>query len=465
MEQTKQNTMDTSSILGSMPVGKLLMRFSIPCVMSLLVSALYNIVDQIFIGQGVGYVGNAATNIVYPITVIALAFALFIGDGCAALVSLSQGAGDKKTGHRAIGTSMIAVTGISVLLMIAGYVFMDPIISAFGGTPATYEYASSYMKIILAGVPFYMIGSGLNGIIRADGSPKFSMIATLTGAIINIILDPIAIFVLGWGVAGAALATIIGQIASCVMTLLYFRKPKTVQLNKESFQFDVRIFKKVCSLGISSFITQLSIVIVIAVMNNTLVNYGMQSEYGADIPLSVIGIVMKVFGIIVSIIIGISIGGQPIIGYNFGAGNYKRVRQTYHYILSASIIVGIIATVAFEIFPDSIIRMFGSESDLYNRFARLCFRVYLSGILLTCIQKASCIFLQAIGRPIQSMIASLTRDLLLIIPGIIILAKIAGLEGILLAGPIADILSIIVTAILILLEYRAIHKLELAQAK
>ena len=457
-------TSDKNDYLEKTPILKLLMRFSVPCIISLLVSALYNIVDQIFIGQGVGYLANAATNVVYPFTVIALAFSLLIGDGCAAFFSISLGRKEKKAGDTAAGNGILLLIAAGVVLMLFGFLFEDNILNLFGVTPASYGYARKYLSIILIGFPFYVFTSGANSIIRADGSPHYAMISTVIGAVINLILDPVAIFALHLGVSGAAFATIIGQIVSCIVTGLYFRRPKTLALDKKTFRPHKTILAKSCSLGISSFITQLAIVLVIGVANNMFVLYGGQSKFGADIPLSVVGIVMKVFSIVIAVVVGIAVGGQPIVGYNYGAGRYARVRETYRQILISVSIVGVISMLLFELCPQSIIALFGSENALYNEFAVLCFRIFLSGILLCSIQKASSIFLQSIGKPVQSMLLSLSRDVFFLIPGIIILPVFYGVTGILWAAPIADVLSILLTVFFISAQMRKLKKPEHAQA-
>lgn len=457
MEETHKST---NNYLATEPIWKLLFKFSVPCVLSMLVSALYNIVDQIFIGQSIGYLGNAATNVVYPFTVVALALALLIGDGSAALLSLSLGGGDHKTSHKCIGNGIVLSVVVGVILMVLGFLFTDPLLRIFGVTEASYGYAWEYMRVILIGIPFYIFSSGMNGAIRADGSPAYSMIATVIGAVLNLILDPIAIFVLDMGVQGAAIATVIGQVVSCIMTMLYFRRPKTFQLHKASFRLSGRMSKRICQLGISSFINQIAIVLLISVANNMVVIYGPLSKYGADIPLSAIGIVMKVFGIVIAFSIGISVGGQPIIGYNYGAKNYKRVFETYRLVIIANVVVGAIATLLFQLCPQVIVGIFGNESALYNEYAVLCFRIYLSGILLCCIQKASSIFLQSIGKPIQATLLSLSREVILQLPLIIILASIYGVTGMLWAAPIADVVATALTILLISLEYKKIHHKE-----
>lgn len=435
--------------LGNEKIGKLLLNFSIPCIISMLVGALYNIVDQIFIGNGVGYLGNAATNVVYPFTVIALALALLIGDGASAIFSLYLGKKDNESANKGVGNSLVLMVIISIIVTLFGFLFQEQILKVFGVTSGTYSYAKDYYQVILIGIPFYILTSGLNGIVRADGAPKFAMFATLLGAILNIILDPIAIFVFHLGVKGAAIATIFGQIMSCIVTLLYFIKPKKVKLTRDSFKLDKGICKKITMLGVSSFITQISIVIVIAVANNMIVKYGALSKFGSDIPLSVVGIVMKVFAIVIAIVIGITIGSQPIIGYNFGAGKIDRVKKTFKLILITNTIIGIIAFILFQVFPQYIINIFGSESNLYNEYALLCFRIYLAGIIFTCITKCCSIYLQSIGKPIKSMILSLSRDIVIFIPALIILAHYYGVVGMLWSSLIADVVSFLLAIIVL----------------
>nr|WP_297708472.1 MATE family efflux transporter [uncultured Butyrivibrio sp.] len=434
--------------LAEEKIGKLLLKFSIPCIMSLLVSALYNIVDQIFIGRGVGYLGNGATNVVFPITVISLAVALMLGDGCAAFLSLCQGKKDLKSANKSVGNavSLLVLSGLVMTALFA--IFKVQILNAFGATENNFAYANEYFNFIIIGIPFFVVGNGLNSIIRADGSPKFAMITTLVGCIINVILDPVAIFGLGWGMMGAALATITGQIVTAVCGIIYLTRAKAFKLDKKSFLLDGNIIRKFLPLGISSFLTQISIVVIMGVMNNVLVTYGARSKYGADIPLTVVGIVMKVFQIVVSVCIGIAAGSQPIIGYNYGAGEYKRVKELFGAIIKAEAVVGIVAMVLFEVFPLQITSIFGSEDGLYNEFAVMAFRVFLSMIVLTCIQKAASVFLQALGKPVMAMGLSLLRDFVLSVPFAIILPIFFGVEGALYSAPIADLGSAVAVVIM-----------------
>lgn len=435
--------MNSSNYLEREKIPKLMVRFSVPCIMSLLVSSLYNIVDQIFIGRGVGYLGNGATNVVFPITVIALAFALMIGDGCAANISICLGAGRKEDAEKSAGTAITVSAAAGIILMVLYLIFSEQILAMFGATENNIEYAREYFRIIAIGIPFYVFTGAMNSIIRADGSPKFAMISTLIGCIINCVLDPIAIFVLKWGMFGAALATIIGQIVTAVLSVWYMTRCKSFKLHFKSLFSGFGIVGKYIPLGFSSFLTQISIVVIMGVMNNALVFYGAQSEYGADIPLTVFGIVMKVFQIVIAFSIGIAAGSQPIVGFNYGAGRSDRVREIYKNMMIAEGVVGLISLAVFELFPMQIIGIFGSESELYNRFAVITFRLYLSTILLCCIQKATSVFLQSVGKTTMAFVLSLTRDIVVSAAVVIILPRFVGLMGALWAAPIADAVSFI----------------------
>lgn len=454
-----------NNFLAEAPVGKLLVKFAVPCVLSLLVSALYNIVDQIFIGQSVGYLGNAATNVVYPFTVVALAVALLIGDGAAALFSLSLGRGDTKTGNRCAWIALIVSLAAGVLLTVVGYVAFDPVLRLFGVTTDSYTYAADYFFVILMGIPFYVLTSGLNGMIRADGAPAYAMVSTVVGAVINLILDPVAVFALKWGVTGAAIATVVGQVASCALSCIYLFRARLFRLHREDARFNLSDLWRVFRLGLSSFITQISIVVIIAVANNMIGIVGLSSEYGVDIPLAVIGIVMKVFGIVISFAVGIAVGGQPIVGYNYGSGNFARVRKTYRLILLSNVVVGAVATLLFELFPQYITLIFGSESDLYNEYACLCFRIFLGGILFCCVQKASSIFLQSVGRAVKATLLSVSRDVLFLVPLVVWFALSFGVTGLLWAAPAADVLAFLLTVVLVLFELRRMRRMESASAE
>ncbi len=452
-------------------IAKLIKRFAIPCVISMIVAALYNIVDQIFIGwSDAGAFGNAATNIVYPFTVIALAFALLVGDGAASLFNLALGAKNKEKASKTIGNGLVLLVVISIILTILGIVFSRQILTIFGGNPnevECYQYAKDYLQIICYGLPFYIIGQGLNAAIRSDGSPKYAMVATLVGAISNIILDPIFIFSFKMGVKGAAIATIIGQILTFIVSIWYFKKPKSFKITKEAIKLDKAICKQLLSLGLASLITQIAIVIIIAVANNLVSKYGYMTiasskvAYGVIIPLAVIGICMKVFGIVVSIVVGVSLGGMPIIGYNMGALNIKRVKETIKYILIINFIIGTLAFILFEFFPTFIINMFGKGNSFeYLEYAKYCLRIFLGGIILTCLTKSISILLQSMGSSFKSTLLALCRDVIFFVPAIILIATLSSsVVTMLWSSIIADILAFLTGIILLKKEFNKIEKL------
>jgi len=435
-------------------IGKLIAKFAIPCIVSLLVNSLYNIVDQIFIGQGVGYLGNAATNVAFPMVVISLAFSLLIGDGAAAFLSLKLGQGHKKEASIGIGNSITIVAIVGILFFIIGSIFKKPLLIAFGATENSLPMALDYVKIILIGLPFVMMSTAVNSVIRADGNPKFSMISMLTGAIINTILDPTFIFIFKWGIKGAAVATIIGQIISFFITISYLKKFKSIDFSKDVLKLDFNISKSVLSFGISSFITQIAITVVMIVMNNSLNYYGGLSEYGSDIPLSALGIVMKVNQILTSILVGTAVGSQPIVGFNYGAENYDRVKKTFAVTITIATTIAIIGFIIFMFFPQYIINIFGQENSLYNEFALKCFRIFLCFTIFNGFQIVSGIFFQAIGKPIKAAVLTLSRQVLFFIPAVIIIPKFIGLNGCLFAGPTADFLAFVLAFALIYHEMK-----------
>ena len=458
--------------LGNENIKKLLKKFAIPCIISMIVAALYNIVDQIFIGWSSAKAsGNAATNIVYPFTVIALALALLIGDGIAALFNLSLGAKNKEKAHKSIGNGLVMLVFVSIVLLIIGLVFNRQILSIFGGNPnevECYQYALDYLRVICYGLPFYIIGQGLNATIRSDGSPKYAMFATVIGAISNIILDPIFIFIFDMGVKGAAIATIIGQILTFLVSIYYLKIAKSFKINKNSLKLDKLVCRQSLGLGLASLITQLAIVVIIAVANNLVSKYGYETlastgkPYGVVTPLAVIGICMKVFGIVISIVIGIALGGMPIIGYNMGAGKIDRVKETSKYILIANTLVGIIALIIFEFFPTYIINIFGSNNSLeYVEYARYCLNIFLGGIVLTCIVKSTSILLQSMGSSFKSTLLALSRDVIFFVPVIIIVTSISrSVVTMLYSAVIADILAFILAIFLLKREFKKIDSLK-----
>ena len=453
------------NILGTEKISKLIKRFSIPCIISLLVNSLYNIVDQIFIGWGVGYLGNGATNVVFPLTMVCLAFALMFGDGASAYLSLKLGEKKKEEASKGVANGILISIIISVLLCVGILIFLPQLLNVFGCTENLEKYAVPYGGIIAIGLPFMMIGTTLNSIIRADGNPKYAMISMVSGAILNTILDPIFIFVFNMGVEGAAIATVISQFVTFLINILYIKRFKSVIIKKETFKLNFNVIKKVSSLGVSSFITQMSIVLVIACENNVLGKYGSDSKYGAEIPITVLGIVMKISQILNSIIIGIAAGAQPIIGYNYGAGKTKRVKETLKYVLLTSLGISTIAFILFQTIPDKLISIFGTGDENYMEFACLGFRIYLMLVICNGIQIPSGIFFQAIGKSIKSAILSLSRQILFLIPAMIILSKMFGIIGALCAGPVADGLAFVIAAILLILEYKNLNKVNVESTK
>lgn len=448
------------NILGYEKIGKLIKKFSIPCIISLLVNSLYNIVDQIFIGWGVGYIGNGATNVVFPITMLCLAFALMFGDGSSAYLSLKLGEKNKKEASKGVLNGILISIIVAVLLCAIIIGFLPQILNLFGCTDALREDAMGYGFYVALGLPFMMIGTTLNSIIRADGSPKYSMASMVTGAILNIILDPIFIFVFKMGVEGAAIATTISQFVTFAMNVAYLRRLKTIKITKKDIRLKPSVVLKVSMLGISSFITQMSIVLVIAFENNLLGKYGAESEFGSEIPITVLGIVMKISQILNSIIIGIAVGAQPILGYNYGAQNYDRVRKALKYVLGLSLIVSTIAFLLFQLIPDKLILIFGSGNELYIEFACYAFRTYLMLCICNGIQIPAGIFFQAIGKGVKSAVISLSRQILFLIPAMVIFGAIFGIHGILYAGPLADGLAFVVASVLLILQVRKLKNVE-----
>lgn len=446
------------NILGTEKIGKLIRKFSIPCIISLLVNSLYNIVDQIFIGWGVGYLGNGATNVVFPITMIALSFALMFGDGASAYLSLKLGEKKKEEAAKGVVNGTILSISISVILCIITLIFLPNILLIFGCTDALKEYALKYGYIIVLGLPFMMIGTTLNSIIRADGTPKYAMTSMVLGAILNIILDPVFIFIFKMGVEGAAIATVISQILTFALNILYLKKFKSINISKENFKFQVNTAKRVSALGISSFITQMSFVFVVAAENNLLAKYGAETKFGAEIPITVLGIVMKINQILNSIIVGIAVGAQPIIGYNYGAEKYDRVKSALKRVLGISVIISTIAFILFQTIPDKLISIFGSGDANYMEFACMSFKIYLMLCICNGIQIPSGIFFQAIGKSLKSAILSLSRQILFLIPAMFFLSSIFGLVGVLYGGPFADGLAFIISSTLLILEIKHFGK-------
>ena len=425
---------------------------------SLLVGALYNIVDQIFIGWGVGYLGNGATNVVFPLTVLALGLAVMIGDGACSYVSICFGRNQPESANRAVGSAVTLSVLVGIAAAVLYAVFQMPLLTLFGATEANFGYAKEYFTCITIGIPIYVFGQAINPIIRSDGSPQFAMFSMLAGAAANCILDPIAIFVLHWGVMGAAAATVAGQVITAAMGVWYLLHTKALRLKADDFKLRGKILGAYLPLGLCSFLAQISLVIAMAATNNMLVRYGASSKYGADIPLTVLGIVMKVFQIIISITIGMAAGCIPIVGYNYGAQLLRRCRSVLWRLMGAEFLLGVLALLITQLFPRQIIGLFGSESELYNEFAVMTFRVYLCMLPLATVNKAAFIFMQAMGRPVESAGLSFFREVLLAVPLVMLLPRVFGLMGVLYSMPVADILTFFASCFVLLHTDRQLRK-------
>lgn len=439
--------------LGYEKISKLLRSFAVPSITATLVSSLYNIVDQVFIGQGVGYLGNAATNVSYPLSTICLAISLLIGIGSASRFSICLGRGDTDQAAKIAGNGVTLMVLAGILYLVLGEVLLTPMLRIFGATTEVMPYAQSYVSIILIGMPFLILTNGISNLIRADGSPKYSMICMVAGAVVNTILDPIFIFVFQWGMFGAALATILGQILSFLLAIRYLWAFRTITLEKECFRPDWRDDLHTLSMGISSSVNQIAITIVQVVLNNSLTYYGAMSVYGEDIPLAACGIVMKTNAILLSIIVGISQGVQPIIGFNYGARKYDRVKQAYLLAIRWNFVISAVGFLLFQLFPRPIISIFGSGEELYFDFAVLFMRTFLFMVIVNGVQVLSSSFFTAIGKALKGLLLSLTRQVFFLIPLILILPLWLGIFGVLLAGPIADFIAFVVSVLLVKKEF------------
>ncbi|WP_337504232.1 MATE family efflux transporter [Anaerotignum lactatifermentans] len=456
--QQRTLTMEGENPLGVRPVKGLLFSFSIPAIISCLVNSVYNIVDQIFIGQGVGYLGNAATTIAFPLMTIIMAFATLIGSGGSAYAALRLGEGRKREALLTLNNLLVIAIGLGILLAATGLIFLKPILTLFGATETTMPYAIDYTSIVLMGVPFSVISIALSNMARTDGHPRMSMYGILIGAALNTVLDPIYIFVLDWGVKGAAIATITAQFVSMVVLCYYFLRKGNMRFTRRYMKPVGRVWYKIFSLGISSGITSLVACIMQVVMNNSLVYYGNQTEITGDVALSAMGIVMKIAMILASVCIGFGIGAQPILGFNLGAKKYARVRHTY--LLAVSIATGsiLIGWAVCQLAPHLVLSLFGKENQTFTDFAVRCLRIYLGGIFCAGFQIVSTNYFQATGQPLKASLLSMLRQLILLIPLLLILPLFFGLNGLLYAGPCADIGSAVIVALFILPEMRKLNR-------
>lgn len=443
------------------PIVKLMLKFALPAIAAMVVNSIYNIVDQIFIGQGVGMLGNAATNLTFPLVTISMAIGTMIADGCVAYFSLKLGQRRYDEAALTMGNGIAISLLAGLFITLSMELLLQPVLRLCGGNTVsaqTFEYAVEYARITLIGIPFVCVSMTVSSIIRAQGSPRYAMLCNITGCITNIALD--AWFVLGlhWGVAGAAWATIIGQVLNFILAIAYIPRLKGIQFRLEYTKLRAKTVFAFLPLGISSFFTQFGSTIVVICMNNLIVAYGAESIYGPDIPLAAQGIVMKVNSIIISVMVGLGIGSQPIVGYNYGARNFRRVKETYLKTIVIGLAVGVVGWACFQLFTQSIVNLFGQESELYNQFALKCFHIFLSAIFLTGFIIPSGIFFQSIGKPTKAMICTLTRQLIYFLPAAFVLGHFMGIEGLLYAGPVGDILASATIAILVAGEIRILNR-------
>lgn len=446
--------------LAVAPVSRLMVKFAVPSIVGMLVSALYNIIDQLFIGKGVGVLGNSATNIAFPFSTMCVAVALLLGIGGASCFNLAMGRGDTKRAGYFAGNafSMLIMSGI--VISIITFIFLTPLLKLFGSTDSILPYAQDYVFVSAFGFPFLILTTGGGHIIRADGSPNMTMACNLAGAVINTILDALFVLVFDWGMKGAALATVIGQIVSAIIVIVYMRKFKTVKLTADHFKPHWATVQRISSIGMASCFNQLAIMIVQIVLNNSLKHYGELSVYGTDEPIAVAGIVMKVNMIVFSIVIGLAQGTQPIESYNYGAKNYSRVRSAYILALTVGAVISVIAFICFQLFPRQILALFGTGTDTYFDFGTKFFRIFLFFTWLNCIQPISSTFFTSIGKPVKGIFLSLTRQIIFFIPILIILPIFMGIDGILYTGCVADLLSGIIAIIMTVLEFKDMKGLE-----
>ncbi|MCM1187130.1 MAG: MATE family efflux transporter [Lachnoclostridium sp.] len=454
-----------NDFLEKQPIGALMRKYAVPCVISLLVAALYNIVDQLFIANAdyLGSYGNAANTVVFPMTVIALAIAVMIGDGCCAFVSICLGGGRKEDAHKSIGSAILLCVIGSIILAAVYPIFQEPILTLFGGrvNEETFLQSKEYFFWISLGIPFYMFGQAMNPVIRSDGSPKFAMISTLAGAVVNIILDPVFIFIFKWGMMGAAVATVLGQVLTAVLAVWYLCHMKAVRLETGSFHIHRQLTGKYLVLGITSFLSQISLVASMAAINNMIQTYGAldpvfgQTQY-AQIPMAVVGIVMKFFQIVISIAVGTAAGCIPVVGYNIGAGRKDRVKSLFTRLLTIEAIVGAVALLIVELFPGQLINLFGAanESVYYTQFAIKSFRIYLCMMIFATVNKGTFIFLQSLGKAAASTAISLVREVVFGVGFALALPRFFGLDGVLYSMPVSDILTFLIAAVVIVRTYR-----------
>ena len=447
------------NMLGTKPIPKLLLQFGLPSVISLLVNSVYNVVDQIFIGQRVGYLGNAATNVTFPFVTFSLAISLMISVGTAANVGLNLGRRDQEKAERTLGNGFLMALIMGIVICLIAEIFLVPMLKLFGATELVLPYAVNYARIYVLGVPFTTLGIMMNDEIRADGSPSYTMRSMIIGAVINIVFDYLFVFPLNMGVTGAAIATIMGQFATMVLGFLYLPRMKTLHFRREYMKPQGYIIKDILLLGLSSFITQVAMLFMQIVMNRQAVRYGALSKYGAEIPLTVFGIIMKVIQIMTAVILGITTGSQPIFSYNYGARKYDRVKQLVKACVLVCTIIGSIGTVCLQLFPEQIISIFGQEDALYNEFAVMAMRNMTFLIFILGVQMTASVYFQAVGKPRGSVIISLSRQILFMIPFLLIFPIFMGVNGVMFAFPASDIAAVILSGTLLIREIRNLNRM------
>ena len=453
--------------LGYEDISSLLQKFAIPSIIAMLVSSLYNVVDQIFIGRGVGPLGNAATGVAFPLTTICMSITLTIGIGTASRYSLYLGKGEEDRAAKTLGCGLCMMFGFGILLAVISEIFLEPMLIAFAATSDVLPYAMEYTRITVIGTPFIVIMNGMSNLARADGSPQYSMTTMLIGAVINTALDPIFIFCFHWGMSGAAWATVIGQAVSCIFALMYLKKLKRTSLRREHIRVSLREMGATATMGMSNGLTQVALTLVQVVMNRTLVKYGGLSVYGENIPLAASTVVMKVNSLVIAVIIGILQGMQPIVSFNYGAKQYDRVKKVYKLAIGCELAVTLISSVVFQVFPRAVLSIFDSadsgqdlnfDQELYFEFAVKFMRTFLMLLPLTGVQMISSNFFAAIGKPLKGALLSLTRQVMFLIPMLLLLSFLFGINGLMAAAPVSDLTAFIVVMIFIVREMRLMSR-------
>ncbi len=451
-------TATATNPLGTEKIGKLMFRFAVPSIIALVVNSLYNMVDQIFIGNGVGYLGNAATNVILPIMTVVMSVGLMIGDGCATFMSLNMGKGKAEKAADGVGNAIVAAIAFGVVYTVICEIFLEPLCWMFGATEESISFCLAYGRPIVLGFTFIAIAGSFTSIVRADGRANLGMIGMFIGCGVNMILDPIFIFVFHWGVAGAAWATLIGQFLNAVFFIFCITRCRTVKLEKKNFRPQGRVIGRICAFGLSSFITQFAAVIVLGVVNNTLKNCGANSIYGSDIPVSAMGIVMKISQVLTSAVLGLATGILPIISYNYGSKQYDRVKKTFKNAIVISTVIMLVCWAFIELFPVQIISIFGKQEELYMEFACMCLQIFMGALMTAGISIVTGIFFQAIGMPAQATVLTLLRQIVIFVPTIMILGATGDVTKVLWAGPIADATSCVVSLAVLLVYWKKVFK-------